>query len=98
MYGLTDTDNPSYPLVFDAPSTVVGLYVVNPGAKGGVWKGKKAIVVHTDASGTVEPIDPTSLTILGKTGGAAPANILVPTVGPPVWMDPAVNAVLLPTP
>jgi prepilin-type N-terminal cleavage/methylation domain-containing protein len=96
MFGLTDTDNPSYPLVFDAPSTAAGLYVVNPGSKGGVWKGKKAIVIRADASGTVENIDPSTLTILGKTGGASPANILVPTLGPPVWMDPAVNAVLLP--
>jgi len=93
MFGLTDTDNPSYPLVFDAPSNTAGVYVVNPGAKGGVWKGKKAIVVHTDASGTVENIDPTTLTILGKTGAAAPANILVPASP---WMDVAVNSVLLP--
>jgi prepilin-type N-terminal cleavage/methylation domain-containing protein len=93
MFGLSDTDNPSYPLVFDAPSTAVGVYVVGPASKGGVWKGKKAIVVHTDASGTVEAIDPTTLTILGKTGAATPANILVPAVP---WMDPTVNAVLLP--
>jgi prepilin-type N-terminal cleavage/methylation domain-containing protein len=96
MFGLTETDNPSYPLVFDAPNTTVGVYSANPGSKGGVWKGKKAIVVHTDASGTVENIDQATLTILGKTGGAAPANILVPSVGPPIWMDPAVNSVLLP--
>lgn len=96
MFGLTETDNPSYPLVFDAPNTTAGVYSANPGAKGGVWKGKKAIVVHTDASGTVENIDQASLTILGKTGGAAPANILAPNVGPPIWMDPAVNSVLLP--
>jgi prepilin-type N-terminal cleavage/methylation domain-containing protein len=98
MRGLTDTDNPSYPLVFDAPMTGATTYSQSPGTAGGVWKGKKAVVIHTDASATLEKVDPTTLTILGNTGLAAPADILVPDVGPPVWMDPAVNSILYPLP
>jgi prepilin-type N-terminal cleavage/methylation domain-containing protein len=96
MFGLTDTDNPSYPLVVDAPEPAATTYSQNPGSKGGVWKGKRAVVIHTDVSASLEAVDRTSLTILGKTGGAAPADILVPNVGPPVWMDPAANELLYP--
>jgi prepilin-type N-terminal cleavage/methylation domain-containing protein len=97
MYGLNDTANPSYPLIFDAPTAASTVYSTNPATAGGVWRGKKAIVVRCDNSGTVETIDPTSLTLLGHTGQAALANILVPVVANN-WMDPAVNAVLLPAP
>jgi prepilin-type N-terminal cleavage/methylation domain-containing protein len=97
MYGLNDTANPSYPLIFDAPAAGGTAYVTNPATPGGVWRGKKAIVVRCDNSGTVETVDPTTLTILGKTGQAALANILVPVVANN-WMDPAVNGVLYPLP
>jgi prepilin-type N-terminal cleavage/methylation domain-containing protein len=98
MFGLTDTDNPSYPLIFDAPEAAATTYSLNPGTPGGVWKGKRAVVIHTDVSASLEAVDRTTLTILGKTGGAAPADILVPNVGPPVWMDPAANEILYPAP
>jgi prepilin-type N-terminal cleavage/methylation domain-containing protein len=96
MRGLSDTDNPSYPLVFDAPEAAATTYSQNPGSKGGVWKGKRAVVIHSDLSASLEAVDRATLTILGKTGGAVPADILVPNVGPPVWMDPAANQVLYP--
>ena len=97
MYGLNDTANPNYPLIFDAPAAGGSAYVVNPATAGGVWKGKKAVVVRCDNSGTVETIDPTSLTLMGHTGQAALADILVPVVANN-WMDPAVNAILYPAP
>lgn len=96
MFGLTDTANPSYPLVFDAPVAAATTYSINPASKGGVWKGKKAVVIHTDISASLEGVDSASLTILGHTGGAALANILVPNAGPPPWMDPATNEILYP--
>lgn len=100
MFGLGDTDNPNYPLVFDAPEAGATTYSTNPATPGGVWKGKKAVVIHTDTSGTVET---TSLSggayrVMGKTGGAAAGDILAPDTGPPVWMDPAANAILYPEP
>jgi prepilin-type N-terminal cleavage/methylation domain-containing protein len=97
MWGLNDTANPSYPLIFDAPAPGGTAYVTNPAQQGGVWKAKKAIVVRCDNSGTVETVDPTTLTIMGKTGQAALANILVPVVANN-WMDPLVNGILYPAP
>jgi prepilin-type N-terminal cleavage/methylation domain-containing protein len=97
MRGLSDTDNPSYPLVFDAPEAGLTTYALSPGTPGGVWKGKKAVVIHTDVSASLEKVDPATRKILGPTGGA-PADILVPDVGPPVWMDPASNSIMYPLP
>jgi len=96
MWGLNDTSNPSYPLVFDAPNTAAGAYVTDPATPGGVWKGKRAIVIRCDNSGTVESVDPTTLTVLGNTGQTTPQNILAPDVTAPGWMDPAANVVMLP--
>lgn len=98
MFGLNDTDNPSYPLLFDAPTSPGTTYSTNPATKGGVWKGKKAIVIHTDASGSVENTtfaSATTYNIMGNTGQAAKADILVPNAANS-WMDPAVNAVIYP--
>ena len=98
MFGLNDTDNPNYPLIFDAPTNGTTTYPTNPATKGGVWKGKKAIVIHTDTSGTVEntaTVTATTFNIMGRTGQAALADILQP-VAANNWMDPAVNAVLYP--
>ena len=101
MYGMNDTSNPSYPLLFDAPTTGSTLYSTNPSTAGGVWKGKRAVVVRCDNSGTVETVDAASLTILGNTGLAQPADILVPVAAAPPapgWMDPNANAILYPAP
>ena len=97
MWGLNDTSNPSFPLVFDAPTTGTTVYTTDQAIAGGVWKGKRAVVVRCDNSGTVETIDATTLTILGKTGQPAPAvsDILVP-VAANNWMDPATNVILYP--
>jgi hypothetical protein len=100
MFGLSDTDNPSYPLLFDSPTTATTTYPTNPATPGGVWKGKKAIVIHTDTSGTVEnttTVTATTYNIMGRTGQTGLADILVP-VATNNWMDPAVNSVLYPAP
>jgi prepilin-type N-terminal cleavage/methylation domain-containing protein len=97
MWGLNDTANPSYPLIFDAPTAGSTAYSTNPATPGGVWRGKKAIVVRCDNSGTVETVDPTTLTILGKTGQAVLNDILTPNAGNN-WMDPLVNGILRPAP
>ena len=98
MFGLNDTDNPNYPLIFDAPTNATTTYAANTATKGGVWKGKKAVVIHTDTSGTVEntaTVTATTFNIMGHTGQATLADILVP-VALNNWMDPAVNSVLYP--
>jgi prepilin-type N-terminal cleavage/methylation domain-containing protein len=98
MWGLNDTSNPGYPLIFDAPAAGGSAYVTNPATAGGVWKGKRAVVIRCDNSGTVETVDATTLTVLGNTGQATPQNILNPDVTAPGWMDPTVNAILYPAP
>ncbi len=57
VMGLNDTSNPSWPLIADgfASGTETDpTYTSNTGEKGGVWAGKKAIVIYADTSGTVE--------------------------------------------
>ena len=99
MYGMYDTYNPSYPLLFDAPMTAATTYSVTPSAKGGVWKAKKAIVIRCDGSGSVEtctlPAAGSTSTIQGQTGGAAKADILK-VDAPNNWMDAAANGINYP--
>ena len=98
MFGLGDTDNPSYPLIFDSPTNGGTTYSTDPATKGGVWKGRKAVVIHTDTSGTVEntaTVSTTTYNIMGKTGQTALADILVPNSANN-WMNPTVNAVIYP--
>jgi prepilin-type N-terminal cleavage/methylation domain-containing protein len=100
MFGLTDTMNPSYPLLFDGPIVATTTYSTNPATAGGVWKGKKAIVIRSDNSGNVETtavVTATTYNIMGNTGAAAPADILVPNAATP-WMDPAANLIMYPDP
>ena len=73
---LTDTSNPSFPLLADGFVTgSPGAYTSAETAKGGVWKGKKAIVIRADLSGTVEKCN-SAFRVFGKTGsGSADADI-----------------------
>ena len=95
--GLTEVSNPSFPLIADAPKTggAAGTYTTVPTDKGGVWKGKRAIVVRCDMSGTVEKgtITGTDSKILGPTGAAANADIFAPSA---TWLDATGNSLLLP--
>jgi prepilin-type N-terminal cleavage/methylation domain-containing protein len=76
---LTDTSNPSFPIVADGfSSDTVGLYATDETARGGVWKGKKAIVVRVDSSGAVETVA-SDLHVYGPTGAASTADIFVPS-------------------
>lgn len=72
---LTDTSNPNFPLVADGFVTgTLGTYSKDETEKGGVWKGKKAIVIRADISGSVEKCN-SSFNVVGKTGGATEADI-----------------------
>lgn len=59
--GLTDTSNPAFPLIADGFKTgTPGTYDTSKSNKGGVWSGKKAIVVFCDASAQIMKVDPTT--------------------------------------
>jgi prepilin-type N-terminal cleavage/methylation domain-containing protein len=96
--GLTEVSNPSFPLVADAPNTggASAAYSTTATAKGGVWKGKRAIVVRCDMSGTVEKgtISGANSTVLGPTGGAAYTDIFA--ANGTTWLDAVGNILLLP--
>jgi len=57
--GMSDTSNSTFPLITDDPSTVKSpvTWAASPTAKGGVWKGKQAIVVHVDDSASVDQLN-----------------------------------------
>ena len=52
--GLTDTSNARFPLLADGFAEGSTTYVDDDSKPGGVWKGKKAVVIRVDTSGTVE--------------------------------------------
>ncbi len=80
---LTDTSNPNYPIIADgfALGAADGnwAYTSDETVKGGVWKGKKAIVIRTDISGVVEKCT-SDFHVFGKTGAATDADIFASSV------------------
>jgi prepilin-type N-terminal cleavage/methylation domain-containing protein len=87
---LTDTSNPSFPLVADGfAASTPGTYASDEAVRGGIWKGKSAIVVRADTSGTVEKCG-TDFIVYGPTGAGAPANIFIPSA---TWLGPTQTAV-----
>jgi prepilin-type N-terminal cleavage/methylation domain-containing protein len=56
MTGLSDTSNARWPLLADATMPGVTTYATDEAAAGGVWRGKKAIVIRADISGNVETL------------------------------------------
>ena len=82
---LTDTSNPNFPLLADGFVTgSPGTYTRDETAKGGVWKGKKAIVVRADLSANVEKCN-NAFKVIGKTGAAAEGDIFASSA---TWLSP----------
>jgi len=98
-FGLTETSNPSFPLIADAPNTggSSAVYSIDPTKKGGVWKGKKAVVVRCDMSGSVETCVVNSAAgtsaVQGPTGGSTKTDIFAPNGT--TWLS-STNSLLLP--
>jgi prepilin-type N-terminal cleavage/methylation domain-containing protein len=98
--GMTETSNPSFPLIADAPSIggQTAVYKTDQTQKGGVWKGKKAVVVRCDMSGTVETckVDTSAgtSTVIGPTGGTTQTDIFAPNGS--TWISATGNSLLLP--
>ena len=95
--GLTDTSNPTFPLIADGFETgAPGKYTVNKAKPGGVWSGKKAVVVFCDASGQIMKVDAKTNKILRPTGSSTPDLFTGSASGD--WIDSTANPVLNPDP
>lgn len=92
--GLTDTSNPTFPLVADGfIAGSPGKYATNKAQPGGVWSGKKAIVVFCDSSGQIMKVDTSTQTVQRTDSSGAKVNMFLPAAD---WIDAAANPVLNP--
>lgn len=73
--GLTDTENSTYPLLADGFTATAGQYDALKTNRGGVWAGKKAIVVFVDASGQIMNVRTSDKKIARPSGAAATADM-----------------------
>jgi prepilin-type N-terminal cleavage/methylation domain-containing protein len=80
--GINDTDTPGWPLIVDGwkPGGNPGIYDPDPKQPGGVWKGKKAIVIRVDMSGKIENLN-SSYTAMGNTTSNQKKNIMLEAAG-----------------
>ena len=87
--GLNDTSNSQFPLIADAFNDAKGhKYSTNENQEGGLWKGTRAIVIRVDISGTVEKVDPTTLTVLGApTAGGTQTDLFDTSGNAKDWMS-----------
>jgi prepilin-type N-terminal cleavage/methylation domain-containing protein len=72
VQGLSETSNASWPIMADGfanGSTTDPKYSKVEGDYGAAWKGKFAIVIRNDGSGTVENVDRDTLKVLRKGSG-----------------------------
>jgi prepilin-type N-terminal cleavage/methylation domain-containing protein len=93
--GLADTSNPTFPLLADGFSSTVGTYSAVKAQKGGVWSGKKAVVVLCDASGQLMPVDPTTHQVQRVDANGTKVNMFAGT-SDGSWIDSTANKVLNP--
>jgi len=102
VLGLNDTSNPSFPLIADAvvdPAAAPYQYATDKNVAGGVWGGRRAIVIFVDGSGRVMTCDdvaaPTNPTIFrpGQTTDSIFENSTDVNV---TWLDNAINIILNP--
>ncbi len=83
---LTETSNAAFPLLADGMNnTTTWQYSTDKTAQGGVWGGKKAIVVFCDTSGQILKLDPTALTPQRTFAGGTKASIFS-TSDPATWL------------
>ena len=70
VLGLTTTSNATYPLIADGfASASEHTYSIDENKEGGVWKGKKAIILRCDNSGTIETLNKTTHKVPGSPSG-----------------------------
>jgi prepilin-type N-terminal cleavage/methylation domain-containing protein len=99
--GLNDTSNPSFPLVADGltnPTAAPHGYTTNKNNAGGVWGGKRAIVILVDGSGRIMTCDDTTDTSIFRPGTTTAGNTIFDpsTDAGVVWLSAASNLILNP--
>ena len=84
---LTSTSNGNFPLIADGfKAGQPGMYTTDQNAKGGVWRGRVAIVIRVDGSAAQEKVDATDHKVYGHTTDVnTPADIFAPAPG---WLEP----------
>ncbi len=96
ILGLNDTSNPSFPVIADAGNNPVAApyaYNTSKNVAGGVWAGKRAIVIMVDGSGRVMTCDDTAETSIFRPGSTSAGNTIfnASTDVGVVWLDELVN-------
>lgn len=87
---LNDTSNPNFPLIADGfKDGSPGVYSTNQTEKGGVWSGKRAIIVKADQSGSIEKVDTSTLKVMGRTGAATKEDIFAVSSNSSNWIPVA---------
>ena len=85
VLGLSTTSPATWPLIADGFNSAGDhTYSKNETEKGGVWKGKKAVVLHCDNSGSIETLNK-QLKVPGNPNG----NDLFDSSGIDGWMGSA---------
>ncbi|MCE9610006.1 MAG: type II secretion system GspH family protein [Chthoniobacter sp.] len=100
VVGLNDTSNPTFPLLangFVQGGETSHKYSVVASEKGGVWKGKNAIVIRCDGSGAILKVNGKDLTVNGPNGGTSDGDIFTTANAATGWLGPD-NKVLNPKP
>jgi prepilin-type N-terminal cleavage/methylation domain-containing protein len=94
---LADTSNSRWPLIADGFANGGTTYVSDETAEGGVWKGKKAVVIRVDISGAVEATYKSGTTYTVKRDDNPASDAFVPSTmaGGTQWL-PANAKVLNP--
>jgi prepilin-type N-terminal cleavage/methylation domain-containing protein len=93
---LTDTSNPSWPMIADGFSSAAAhTYTTDPSLKGGVWNGQKAVVICADSSGQVLTVDSTSYFVKGPNGSGVQGDIFTTSNSSNGWLGTG-NAVVNP--
>jgi len=92
--GLTDTSTPTFPILADGfASGSVGTYATNKAQKGGVWSGRKAVVVFCDSSAQILAVNATNHQVQRTDSSGAKVNMFT---GASDWFDATANPVLNP--
>jgi prepilin-type N-terminal cleavage/methylation domain-containing protein len=87
VIGLNDTSNSRFPLLADGFASGGTTYTDDETAAGGVWKGKKAVVIRVDVSGAVETTYKQGRTFTVKRDDSPKKNAFTPEPGAtPPWL------------